>query len=398
MKHSFSYILLLVAALVIAGCADDEPQDAYANEPLEVGVTTLWQCGRSMGTARALADPLGTTDGSGNSLLFPDALYPEWLHITMRDGLVPASTIVDGTRHPEKYLIRQTFADNDYYDDEHFIAYHDFFNLSQYKGGAGGTKEQRAFYSKSQTEKLTPEANTLSSRYNAGIPQAWDDQDIPTAGNTDHLTTKPIFGGSYRIDRNHLFLTLGHATALLRLHFAVDSRYSTLRYIDLHDVTIAGHPIVTAGHLILQDAVATVPPAAKDFSHHDLYAYAYVKPAHGYNGDPIGSPQSLAANHLEAWAGAVSTSTPIEIRCTYDVYDRDAVLTPGSAPTADQLAAAAPHRTRKDVVAANSVTLGKLGATISVVKAGYYYDLYITINPDYLYVLSEHDNKHVTIE
>lgn len=396
MKHPFPYILLLVAALALFGCTD-EPQDDYADAPLEVGATAPWQCGRTMGTARAITDPVGTTDGSGNSSQYADADYPEWLHITMMDGTAPVSKFLNGN-HPEKFLVRRTYADNDNYD-RLFIAYHKCYNLSEYNGGAGGTAAPKPFYTKAQVLQLIPEANTLSDRYVDGIPQSWADEDIPTIGTTDHLTTKSLFGGSYAIERNHLFLTLGHVTALIRLHFAVDSRYSKVRYIDLRSAAINGQTITSAEHLILQDAATPVPPATQDFTHHDLFAYGYIKPAYSNLGDLIANPPTLAAHNLGTWAGAVTITTPLTFTCTYDIYDKDASFTPGSSPDDAALNAATPHLTRYNVTATNTVTLNRLSATppISQLRAGYYYDLYITINPEYLYVLSEHDNKHITI-
>ena len=83
----------------------------------------------------------------------------------------------------------------------------------------------------------------------------------------------------------------------------------------------------------------------------------------------------------------VGTSSSI-IKCTYNIYDKDAAT--------DE------HLTRKGVVARNTYKLGSLkdakGNAVAEIRAGYYYDLRVTLNPDYLYVLSEHDNKHITIE
>lgn len=388
MKLNPLYISLLIA-LVFVGCSKDheEPDTVSDDAPMEVAARTSWQCGRTMGVTRApITDPIGEIDGDKNSTLFPDAFYPDWLHITMKDGKVAASTIVNGSTRPEKLLIRKTFSDNDNYDPNHFIAYHDTYALTSYPSG---TKSSRFPYSKSQVEKLTTEANTLSDRYNDGIPQAWDDQDIPTIGTIDHLTTKPVFGGSSEVSGSHLFLTLGHVTALLRLHFAVDAKYDRVRFIDLKNVTINDMSIVHEQHLILDK-----------YKNHTLFGYAYVKPADGHDG-------SLISSTITGWGATatsgnttytpVTTSTSLTFKCTYDIYDKDPGFTYGHAYTDADMTAHADHRTRQDVIARNTVTLGKVGSTITAIKAGHYYDLYITINPDYLYVLSDHDNKHMTI-
>lgn len=375
MNFRKSYILALLA-LVFVACSKDkeEPDNVSDDTPMEVSAHTCWQCGRTMGVTRAITDPVGTVDGDKNSIQFPDALYPEWLHITMWDG--------GSVDSKSPLLVRQTFGDNDNYETLHFVAYHDTYALNQYNGGSGGTKSQRFPYSKSQVARLVPEANTLSSRFVDGIPQAWDDQDIPTIGTTDHMTTKTAFGGSYRVEGSHLFLTLGHVTALLRLHFAVAEQYDRIRFIDLKNVTINGEEITHEAHLIL-------PVATTEYS---LFGYAYVKPSHDYNGTSIPA----------TWTNPVSAaSTSLTFECTYDIYDKDAGLSSG-VPTADQLTAASSHFTRPNVVARNTIRLNNLkdagGSTISVIKAGHYYDLYITIDPAYLYVLSDHDNQHMTIQ
>lgn len=72
-----------------------------------------------------------------------------------------------------------------------------------------------------------------------------------------------------------------------------------------------------------------------------------------------------------------------------DSYDYDATISANAA-----------HLTRSGIAVRNTFTLNQLALSDSPVEiqAGKYYDLRVTLNPDYLYVLSEHDNKHITIE
>lgn len=150
-------------------------------------------------------------------------------------------------------------------------------------------------------------------------------------------------------DLNHLCFTFHHTKALLRFAFKVDPRYDKIRFIRVTNINLNGSDCA------LVDKVLSS-------KRHQLIAYAYVDPA------------------------VVTTSSVNKIECTYNIYDKD------SATDADL--------TRKGVVAKNTFTLSSLdsnGSIVSSILSGYYYDLNVTLNPDYLYVLAEHDNKHITI-
>lgn len=150
---------------------------------------------------------------------------------------------------------------------------------------------------------------------------------------------------------NHLRFTFHHTKALLRFAFKVDPRYDKIRFIRVTNINLNGSDCA------LVDKVLTTS--------NQLIAYAYVDPA----------------------VVTTSSENKNKIECTYNIYDKD------SATDADL--------TRKGVVAKNTFTLSSLkdssDSKVSKIEAGYYYDLRVTLNPDYLYVLAEHDNKHITI-
>lgn len=153
------------------------------------------------------------------------------------------------------------------------------------------------------------------------------------------------------IEDTHLKLTLHHTKALLRFAFKVDPRYDKVRYIKVTGITLNGSACTLVDKVLTQS--------------NQLIAYAYIDPS------------------------AVTTTTENTLACTYNIYDKD--------ETTDA------HLTRKGVVAQNKFTLGSLKkadgvSLVSAIEAGYYYDLRVTLNPDYLYVLSEHDNKHIIVE
>lgn len=409
----FLLAFLVLTSLVFVSCADEQTDQYDDDTDIQFMATAQWKCGRTM-AGRAATDPITIAESD----------YPQLLHITVGDGASkqrPAS-------HPPTFVIGKTISEDDN-SALGYTAYHDQYRVENLSFDATGlhavldegnsTKELRSLYSKGILTGLRVEANTLSPRFDgssqSNIPQAWDNLDIPDIGRIDHLTTKAEFGGSTSITGKHLFLTLGHVTAMLRLHVAVSAEYSKVRYIDLKSITINGEniavqpdyadegcvPAASTGHLILPvDATLAptplVPNPAKDYANHVVFAHAFLKPPYHHDGKAITTIPSVPLGAATvAWNNTVGPTTPLTFVCTYDIYDKDAGFTHGQAPAAAALTAAAPHLTRYNVTATNTVTLKS--ATITAIRAGYYYDLYITINPDYLYVLSEHDNKHLTV-
>lgn len=193
------------------------------------------------------------------------------------------------------------------------------------------------------------------------------DGDLATTADGDRLT-----GTATKDDLHdlHLQFTLHHTKALLRFAFKVSDSYDKVRKIVLNSVVCNGTACSLRGSHVL------LTPTGYLF-----YAYAYIDPA------------------------VVTTAYTNILRCTYSIYDKDAAFTPdahGIVPTTD-LTANASHLTRKTVTAQNTFKLDKIVFSSSAaedhkIKPGYYYDLKVTLDPDYLYVLSEHDNKHITIE
>ncbi len=180
------------------------------------------------------------------------------------------------------------------------------------------------------------------------------------------------------IDGVHLKITMHHSKALLRFGFKVDARYDQIRYIKLKSVTLNDDDVVVPCFFVEK---------VLNKDNLEFVAYAYLE------------VDTSKPNY-------VTTSTSHKIRCKYDIYDKDADIDllkkSWEDLTADQKTEVDSHRTRENVIAENTFKLDKLKDAsdnlITQLMAGYYYDLNITLNPDYLYVLSEHDNKHLIIE
>lgn len=177
-----------------------------------------------------------------------------------------------------------------------------------------------------------------------------------------------------KVDGVHLKITMHHSKALLRFGFKVDPRYDQIRFIKVKSVILNGTPCFFAEKVLNKENL-------------EFVAYTYLE------------VDTSKPNY-------VTTSTSHKIQCTYDIYDKDANLDllkrSLTELTDSEKTEIASHRTRENVVAQNTFKLGSLKDAsdnlITQLMAGYYYDLNITLNPDYLYVLSDHDNKHLIIE
>lgn len=166
----------------------------------------------------------------------------------------------------------------------------------------------------------------------------------------------------------HMQLTLHHTKALVRFGFMVPEKYDSIRYILLTSIKLNGSDCVLVNKILNKTASTFI-------------AYAYVDPA------------------------VVTIEKENTLACTYNIYDKDAEFIPDAKGviSSDAITTNESHLTRKDVTAQNKFTFNQLkdikDVKVNVIEAGYYYNLKVTLNPDYLYVLSEHDNKqHITIE
>lgn len=158
-------------------------------------------------------------------------------------------------------------------------------------------------------------------------------------GNGDHLTGT---ADKDCIQGHHLLLSLHHTQALLRFAFKVVDKYDAIRLIKIKDIQLNGAPCTLVDNVLSTER--------------QVIGYTYVNP--------------VAASY--------------SFRSTFDIYDRH-----GTTPD---------HLVKADVIAENSFSLGKPESHITALHAGYYYDLNITLNPDSLGTLSDHDNGHLTIE
>ncbi len=339
MRITFIKYIFLLTSFFLAACADEHDGILDDDTPLTIAVTSAWLDGRAEGGTRALPTYLTLPTVSS-----PD---PDWVYIDL-----PAT--LGGS-----FYVKNTLAQGS--DVAGYTPYHDFYRAGvkldkcPITRNLAGSADITAYYRLDQG--VAPDPVSFSP---------FQATDIPLIGPTDYLSSDPVRYTAESSPRDHLLFTLEHRTALLRLNFAVNPQYLKTRDIVLRNVTINDKSFYLGNDDNVGGTSENKLPGKKLTSTAEVYSLAYVR-TFGTDG--------------------LKVNSPLTFKCTYDIYDKDQI--------SDD------HLTRKGVTATNTVTLEALSSAsnpISELKPGHYYDLTITINPDYLYVLSEHDNKkHLSI-
>lgn len=341
----FIYTVCFSLALSLISCADEAGEVWDADAPIAFTARADWKEGRAVVGSRTI-DPLLLATP-------PTTTAPAWLYVTAQ--------MLDGTdADPAAFLVKPD-ADLKPDPDEPagFADYHGFYLLES----GVWTQQNKMCFSRGKAKGMQFKAYYYCEN-GVGIEPV---DDITTAQLTS--TPAPVSGRdpmaspvtTYPTDseyRDHILFELGHLTAMLRLSFAVDEHYSQIRSIVLRSVSINDTPLTVAQTNALPEGSSELGMQLTALQ--QIFACAFVNPAE------------------------VHATDLVTISCTYDIYDKDAI--------------AEGHCTRKGIVATNKVRLSASPISIATLEAGYYYDLCITIDPDYLYVLGEHDNKqHLTI-
>lgn len=349
LKHTF---LPLLCAVALVGCSDDADD---AERDLQICVRAVWNNGFGNRPTRAEAaddapdngygNPTnGDPTNNGNGTYNPNfTTLAQYLLAESRDRIVipfefyPASIDIkcsDGTGF--------TLSKGSALCSEHA----DYWTY---------TPNETFRYKKTDSDRLTFLATAVLDPINLRP----GDTPSPNAPLVDGDNLQGECSGQ-QISDDHLLITLHHTKALVRFGFKVDARYDKVRYVRITGINIKNAEgeaeCVVVDHVLTTDGT--------------MIAYAYIDPTqvNWLNGDT-------------------------QVSCTYNIYDKD------SAP--DAYAATDNHLTRKAVTAKNTfkfANLKKDGVPVTAIQAGYYYDVMVTINPDYLYVLAEHDDKHMKID
>lgn len=357
-RKLFHYIFITLLLGGLISCSDDDDPsvptiDDDDSAPIAIGVRSEWVNGRP---------------GAGSRASYFDdepPTSPEWIFVTCTEK---PGEHVDNL---QDFLVMKE-KEPDIPDDTP-TGYKDFHVFYLWDGSTW-QEQPKTIYKRKDAKKLTFKAYSFSGEDKPGSPDEikryindyntpyYDETYYRYFGTVDLMTSEDTYytgeddetNGKYK---NHLLFTLHHASSLLRLHFGASAKYLTIRDIVLRSVSINDEDLTLTNTSYIDDGYGLQLTTMQPF------AYTFPNPS--------------------------TDISKLEFKCVYDIYDKD--------PTFSG------HRTRKGVMATNRVNLASLLSSSALeggkLKPGYYYDFKITIDPDYLYVLSEHDNKqHLTIK
>jgi hypothetical protein len=221
------------------------------------------------------------------------------------------------------------------------------------------TEENYSLYNY-EARTMIPEDFPANTDYN----NVWGDGTIPLFGNKDYLS-----GTGITENQNlRVYFPLKHNTVLVRFVLGVNSEVEAIRTIRLTNLNIYsstglgtnGKPVYDKNDASTLIASAT-PAAPGD-------ALTVVgRNCLEFHVNPNSPSLFETVNEIEEEKAYLRT---VLIVAEYDVYDKN-----------DQL-------TRKGCIAQNTLTLG-----FTSKEAGKYFDIYATVKPDFLYVLSDGDKE-----
>ena len=359
-RKLFYYIFITLLLGSLLSCSEDDDTSISIidddSAPIAIGVRSEWENGR----------PEAGTRGDYFSEVPPSS--PEWIFVTCKEK---TGEHVDNLQDFLVMKEKNPDIDNDTPTD-----YEDFHVFYLWDSETRTWQEQpKTVYKRKEAKRLFFKAYSFSGENEPGSPDEIkkyiNDYDamyndgtyyryfgttdlMASEDNTEYYGEDDPENNKYK---NHILFDLKHHTALLRLYFNASDKYLKIRDIVLREVYINDEKLT----LTLTDHIDGSDGLQLQ-SYLLPFAYTFPNPS--------------------------VDVTKLKFKCVYDIYDKDQL--------------SSDHCTRKGIVATNTVNLTNLtGNSLSLennkLKRSNYYDFNITIDPDYLYVLSEHDNKHLAI-
>ena len=226
-----------------------------------------------------------------------------------------------------------------------------------------------------------------------------DDYDPATANYTVNNLVPGQFGVDFHSDEsavNHVFLLFDHLYAALRFNFKVDAVYDALRTIKLRKLELVAYADDSGGGVWAKfNATVTLrqntlgnSPIVGNVRYTADESSAYVAPVPLYEWDGTVNTDTdtdneviLKTNELTRFMGCFvpGMNTYFKLRSTYDVYDKQENLI------------------RQNCQAENTIDLRQLFSNDLTTMRGHCYSITMTVQPTYLYMLSEPDMDNPTV-
>ena len=195
------------------------------------------------------------------------------------------------------------------------------------------------------------------------------------------------FGYTIDAGQNHVFLLCDHLYAALRLRIKVDETYHALRHIKLKKVWVKdckngeGNTLTSKSNAVislLSNDTGASPIQSLDFTNDGTNTVVDMEQSPLYD-NTEGLDLTTEYKYVQGYMAPIGM-TEFTLVSQYDVYDTNGNLI------------------RENQTAENKIRISSLfTATTSLVR-GRRYTLKLTVNPTYLYMLSEPDLDNPTIE
>lgn len=200
---------------------------------------------------------------------------------------------------------------------------------------------------------------------------------------------------------NYIYLLFDHIYASLRFRFKVDPVYDALRTIRLRKLELVAYSSQSGGEVyakfdakITLKATSGASPIVGSVEFFPDENSTNVPPMPIFEGD-VKLKTTAATEFIGSFVPG--DNTYFKLRSTYDVYDKNVNKNGNGEPILDEDGEPVGNLIRQGCKAENTIDLRKWFGNDLVTTRGHSYSLTMTVQPTYLYVLSDPDLDNPTV-
>lgn len=202
---------------------------------------------------------------------------------------------------------------------------------------------------------------------------------------------------------NFIYLLFDHLYASLRFRFKVDPIYAALRTIRLKKLELISYSSDTGGEVYAKFNVRITLKKTDDGSSPIVGSVVYTPDESSTSVPPVPIFEGDTKLKTDATTNFMGCFVPgdntyFKLRSTYDVYDKNLNKDTGGNPILDEDGEPVGNLIRKDCQAENTIDLRKWFGNDLMTTRGHSYSLTMTVQPTYLYVLSDPDLNNPTVK
>jgi hypothetical protein len=181
--------------------------------------------------------------------------------------------------------------------------------------------------------------------------------------------------------KNYLYLLFDHLSSALSISIKVDGTYNTLRTIKLKQLALQ---TATETGLMAEKADVEVTLNHNDMGTNPITTLTYTPIGTSGTGTPVfqtddGLTLTTGYKSFLSHFLPISGVTKVVVTCTYDIYDKNVTA---EHPDGNLI--------RKDCIAENTINLSMFSGQSQSLR-GRRYNINLTVNPSYHYVMSDDD-------